>query len=200
MSLPTLTGIPSQFDIGDTVLFTEQFPDFPVGTWTMTLYLSLNGGTPIGTAATTSGSNFLVTLTSTITTALLPGLYQYAEIVTDGTQKATPKQGIINILPNFAVAQTPSTAQAMVTLLQAVLAEFAATTRLSVNYAGQSFTRASINEYKDQLVFWMAELNAEKAALARARGGKDQQRITTQFMQPFTTGLCGGVAPWNNCQ
>lgn len=205
MSCTQCTGIPLEINSGDSVQFAEQFTCYTPDAWTMKLWLYLLGGAaPSSTSATTSGTNFLVTLTATYTATLPEGQYEYTEQVTniaDTSIIKTAKQGTIYVLPNYMVAQTPTNAQQMVTLLTAVMQGFATTDRKSVNFAGQQFERASIKEYQEQLIYWQSRVVAEQTARNRLRGGKDPGRITTQFVQPFCTGpyfnplapgACGG--------
>ena len=64
-----VSGIPSQFEAGDTVIFTENFPDYAVGTYTASL--AMNNGVAAATTvtATTSGTNFLFTITAAVSAA-----------------------------------------------------------------------------------------------------------------------------------
>lgn len=181
MALTPETGTPSTFESGNTVLFTESFADYPVGTWTDSFVLSLNGGTPVATAATTSGSLFLVTLSAAVTAALTPGIYDYAHYVTSGSERATAKTGTLKVLPNLAVAQTPSFAAAQVTLLKVALAALNTTDKVSVNFNGQSFTRANIAEYQKQLIYWEARVIRENAERDAARGTSTGGRIAISF-------------------
>lgn len=198
MSIPTLTGLPNTITAGDTVIFTESFPAYPPGSWTLKLWLSTGVGTPVSIAATTSGTNFLFTITQTISAALAAGIYEYSEVAlsADTTQTQTVKQGVLQVLPNFAATQAPSSAQAMVTLYQGVIQEFARTTRSAVNFNGQSYTRANIKDYQAQLVYWEARVLQERRDLNRARGGVDQTRIATRFAPAGCLGPFS-VAPWN---
>lgn len=190
MSLPTFAGIPASFNSGDTVLFTEQFADYPNSTWTAKLWLNLNGTAAPVVTATNSGDNFLFTLANTVTAALSPGAYEYSIVTTiSTTSTATPKWGTLSVLPNFATNQTPSFAQAMVTLLQTVLQTFAATDKTSVSFNGQSFSRANIGDYRNQLVFFQAQVIAEKAALDALRGNPTKHLVGTRFAP-------AAVAPW----
>lgn len=164
----------------------------------MKLWLTTGVGAPVSIAATTSGTNFLFTITQTISAALTAGIYEYSEVAmsADTTQTQTVKQGVLQVLPNFAVTQAPSAAQAMVTLYQGVIQEFARTTRSAVNFNGQSYTRANIKDYQAQLVYWEARVLQERRDLNRARGGVDQTRIATRFAPAGCLGPFS-VAPWN---
>ncbi len=157
----------------------------------MKLWLYRNdiaGGTPASFTATVEGENFRITITATQSAALVPGYYEWAMQVTnlsDATIIQTALQGTTLCLPNYMVPQTPTTAQAMVTLFEGVMREFAGTTRRSVNFAGQQFERASILDYQKELVYWQSRVLAEVAAINRARGGPDAGRIHTRFVPVF---------------
>lgn len=182
-------GIPFEINAGDTVIFTECFTCYPNSAWTLKLWLYLLGGdAPFPTTATNDGTNFKITLTPTVTSALPEGQYEYAEQVTniaDATQIFTAKQGTIQVLPNYMIAQSPTFAQQQVTNLQGALALFSSTDKKSVNFAGQEFERADIDDYRKQIVFWMSRVNVEQAARNRLRGGRDPGRITTQFVPAY---------------
>ena len=177
-----LSGIPSQFEAGDTVIFTESFPDYAPGTYTAALVLNNGAAAATSISATTSGTSFLFTLSASVTAAITPGDYTFAIYATSGSTRYTAKSGVVKVIPNLTATATPSFAQAQVTLLQTVLAEFNATTRTSVSFNGQSFSRASVNEYQKQLTYYRAEVFRETAAANAARGITTGNRIAVQFM------------------
>lgn len=189
--------MPPTFDAGVTVQINTSFDNYPSPTWAAVLYLSLGTGTtaPVAIAGTAgSGTSFDFVISNTISAALVPGQYRWTIQVTSAGVTEVPLcngQGVTNVTPNFAATQTPSNAQAMVTLLQTVLQLFATTDKRSVNFAGQQFERASIKEYQEQLVFWQAALLREQQAIDRSRGGRDPGRVQIRF-DPCATG--GG--PW----
>lgn len=196
MSIPTLSCVPAQFSVGDTVLFTERFASYPVADWTAALWLSLNGGTPTSIAATTSGSNFLFTLTSAITTALVTGNYEYSIVVSSISptgQKATPKAGTIYALPNYAVAQTPSAGALMLVALNEAIARLLQSGEFSsTNFNGQQFAYADLNKLRDWRVQLQAEVLREQQEINRRRGGHDPGRILTRFAPSG----CGAPFNW----
>ena len=177
-----ISGIPSQFEAGDTVIFTENFTDYDVATYSASLVLNNAAAAPTTVAATVSGTNFLFTISAAVSATYAPGQYTFAVYCTASATRFTAKSGVINILPNLTATATPSFAQAQVTLLKTVLAEFNATTRQSVNFNGQSFSRASINEYQKQLTYYRAEVIRETAAANAARGVTTGNRIAIQFV------------------
>ena len=177
-----LVGIPMQFEAGDTVIFTESFADYAVGTYVATLVLNNRVAAATTITATTSGVLFLFTLSATVTAAITAGAYTYAIYATSGATRYTAKQGTINVLANLSATATPSFAQAQVTRLQTILAEFSATTKQSVSFNGQSFSRAAIKDYQEQLSFWQATVIRETAADNAARGSTTSNRITLSFV------------------
>ena len=177
-----LVGIPMQFEAGDTVIFTEAFADYAPGTYVATLVLNNRVAAATMITATTSGTLFLFTLSATVTAAITAGAYTYAIYATSGATRYTAKQGTINVLANLSATATPSFAQAQVTRLQTILAEFSATTKQSVSFNGQSFSRAAIKDYQEQLSFWQATVIRETAADNAARGSTTSNRITLSFV------------------
>ncbi len=184
MSIPTLTGIPRQFTAGDTVIFTETFQDYPATDWTAKLWLSLIGGTPFSISASASGSDFLFNIAETTTQAIVAAQYEFSEVVTsnDNTQRRTPKVGVVNILPNFAIAQTPSTAQAQLAAINDAITRLLASGEYSsTNFNGQSFSYADLDKLREYKVFLEAQMVNERNVLNVARGGCDPGRIGIQF-------------------
>ncbi len=179
--------MPATFPAGETVQINQTFGQYPSSTWTAIMYLSAGTGTvaPVAITATSGAANsFTFLISSTVSAALAPGQTRWTIQVTSAGVTEVPNcfgAGVVNVTPNFAVAQTPSNAQQMVTLLQTVLQEFAGTTRKSVNFAGQEFERASIKDYQEQLVYWQAALIREQQAIDRSRGGQDPGRIHMSF-------------------
>ena len=192
MAIQTLVGIPDKFNVGDTVLFTEQFTDYPVADWTAKLWLNIWSGTPTSITATTSGSSFLFTISNTVSAAIPPGTYEFSIVVTNGTQTATPKVGTISALPNFAVAQTASFAQAQVARLETALAALTATTNSSVSFNGQSYSKADINTYNSLLTYWKAQVIAEQNRINTLRGKGNQPLVSIRF-----TPQLGSQWPWS---
>jgi hypothetical protein len=181
-AVTTTQGVPLTIESGNEYHFTVNYPDFPVGTWTAAFVIVLSTGTPSSTAATTSGSDFLVTLTSAVTAALAPGDYTFAVYVTSSSQRTTAETGKISILPNLAVARTATFAESQVALLKTVMASFAATDKQTVNFNGQSFTRYAIADYQKQLVYFQAAVIREQQTQAALRGEVSGGRVALDFI------------------
>lgn len=183
MAVETLNGVPCSFEGGNTVKFSEVFTDFPPSAWSATFYLSQNRAAKANTTATESGSEYLFTLSAAATAALAPGVYDFAIYVTETAtdQRTTAKTGQILITPNLAANQTPTQAQRMVQVLNQVLLTFGNTDKQSVSFNGQSFTRANIVNYREELVFWEARLIQENARFNAARGNARQVSYGPNF-------------------
>lgn len=182
MSIQVLAGVPLQIESGSTYLFTENFADYPVGTWTAAFWLNMGPNTPVSVAGTTSGTGFLFTLTSTVTAAIAAGIYDFAIYVTSAGQRATAKTGVITILPDLAQVVPATFAQSQVTALESAIATLSVAGNQSVSFNGQSFSRFDIAALQKTLVFYQAQVIAEKNRLAAQRGASDPGRIATRFI------------------
>lgn len=167
MPVVTTNGIPAEIRSGDTAIFTVAAPsDYPAGTWTLTFDIMLNGTAIAQTTATTSGSDYLVTIASTTTDDWAPGIYQYAAFVTSSGQRATIYSGTIRILENVAVTRTATVAESLLTKVETALSSLMSGTNQSVSFNGQTFTKkdlAQLITIRDRL---KAEVLAERAQLS----------------------------------
>jgi hypothetical protein len=170
MAIPTLNYLPDSFEAGDTILFSENFGDYPAGTWTAKVYFSLNGAPPTNATATASGTGFLFTLSSIFTAALSPGGNLYAIKVTSGSEQVTVKTGIVNILPNLTAAQTPSDAATQLAAANTALATLVASPDSSVSFNGQSYTEKNQMELFRIIQRLKAVVQAERDEQAALRG------------------------------
>lgn len=196
-------GMPFAFDSGVTIAFTEYWPRFQPPTWSAKLYLSfiLTGEATTNIDATTSGTGFLFTLSDTLTAALAPGEYRYWMVVTDGTTTEVTRQGVTNILPNFATSLTPSLAQQQLSALNVTISRVMGGEFSSTNFNGQSMTEKDLAMLLREQVRLQAAVLREQQAINRLRGGPAAGRIHTVFGPVFNNGCWGyGPYPWNQCQ
>jgi hypothetical protein len=172
-SVPTLSCIPRTFEAGTTLVFLASNSDCPSDEWTLAVIL--NNGVDVVTApatASTGDDGFTVTIAAAAS-GELAGRYAWTEIYTNiatATIKAAGRKGSIDFLPNPAITPTPTFAQAQVTLLKAALASLAGSTRQSVSFNGQSFTRSNLADYQKQLVYWESRVIKENRDAAHLRG------------------------------
>lgn len=151
MPVETTSGVPQKFYAGDLVRFTWGHSDYPASAWTATLALK-NPQDLTASYATATGTadddDHLFTLTSLVTTALRPGVYQYAIIVAETatpTEKVTAQTGTIRILPSvLSNAKGPrrTAYEAARTALEAL----AAKKFQSVSVEGETYTLQTVAE------------------------------------------------------
>lgn len=181
MALSPTDGVPLQIEAGNSASFLLSYSDFSPSAYTLTLVIAPGTPTPTTITATTSGTKFLVTLSTTVSAALTVGNNSWITYATATGVRYTADSGTITVLPNLAVAQTATFAQTMVTALQTVLATFAATDKKEVDFNGQKFVRQDMKQYQEQYTYWKAIVASEKVALARSLGGADPSRVSTVF-------------------
>lgn len=168
MAIAAVAGLPDKIEAGNTYNVTESFSAYPTSAWTMQLVLSLNGKAK-SVKTTVSGTSFAFTLP----TDLAPGLYDYAEYVTETAtgQRATAKQGVIEVLPNLGASAGKSTAQTILENIESAIQKLSAGTNVSVNFNGQSFTKKDMKALTEQRTYWKAEVLRERSSNDAARRG-----------------------------
>lgn len=193
MSCQPTSCVPRAIDAGTTVVFHVDSNCHPSNAWTGVLVFN-NGvaaSSSVAMTANSDGSRFDVTLSPTFTTALAQGVTTAIPVFTKVSDLSV-EYGLAQttvVLPGIAATAVPSNAQAMVTLLLAALSRLASSKNASVSFNGQSFTKANISTYRDQLTYWQAIVIQEQAEITRLRGGRTNDgRIQTEFVGP-----CG---PW----
>lgn len=171
MAFEALSSIPCEFESGNSVTITMPLPDVSPSEGAATLYLSLNGTAVTSFAATEGATDFTFTISAAASAALAPGVYDWAiYFVYTGTQRISQGTGKVRVTANLAASQTPSFAQAQVTLIETALATINASPNQSVSFNGQSYTRSTRKDLMDQYTFWKARVISEQRAAARARG------------------------------
>lgn len=164
-SIPSV--VPSEFRAGDTVRFTRQFGDYPVAdSWAAKLTIS--GASKASVDGTTSGSEFLFTLTAVLTAQLQPGTYTYAITVTLAGARYTVEEGVLAVRPDVQ-ASTAGSLQShdekVLALLEAELEARAASDHTEYQVDGRSLKRESI----ETLTAWA---NKVRGRIARRKRGR----------------------------
>lgn len=106
MSTPLIPSTPpSRIIRGDSSSFHVTSTDYPpTDGWTLTF--SLRGAAVLDQVATVDGSDYLVSLTTTATEALVSGLYGWACYVAKSGQRVTVERGSLQVLDDLAT-QSP---------------------------------------------------------------------------------------------
>jgi hypothetical protein len=183
MAVETQSGIPCTIQSGDTVNFAWTNAKYPTSAWSAVVYLSKDGTAVLNDAATELNGEYNGTFSAVETAALAPGvvdyLIRYTETAT--SQVETGETGSLVVTANLATNQTPSFAQSQVTKLKTVLDTFNATDKQSVSFNGQSFTRAGVAQYRQELTYWESRVIGERRAATRQRGQCDGSTYAPRF-------------------
>ena len=176
MSAPTFTEMPDSFFSGESVNLQFSFSEYAATDgWAMTLYLA---GKSIGNVvASTSGAKFIVTLSSTFTTALEPGNYLWRAIVTKGSEKIVASNGTVQVHANIAEATAgalQSQAEKDLEVLDALFSNRLTTDMESYQIAGRAVTKIPLRE----LIDLRATLRREVEALRHPGKVRPQMRVS----------------------
>lgn len=184
MSIATTQGIPAIITAGDAITFTVDDTNYPAGDWTSILVFKNQLNAVTNFTGVQSGTSHLFTLTNAQTATLTAGRNLVAVMFSDGSHRETSEWSEVLVLADPATAQTPSFAQAQVTLLQTVITAFSTSSAITVNFNGQSFTRDNLKSYQDQLTQYRADLYKEKEQEKADRGlATIGNRIPVQFVK-----------------
>jgi len=186
MAVETVSGLPAIIESGDTVIFTEDFTDYPVSAWGVKLYVSLNGTAVTNWTGSGSGSTYTFTLTAAQTAALTAGRYLFAFYATETatSQRELAKTGELDVLPNLAATQTASTAQTLLTNIETAITALSSGENQSVSFNGQSFTKKDLGGLLRQRTQLQAEVIREKRRADALRGIRRSNCIAPIFTNP----------------
>lgn len=164
-SIPSV--VPEVIRAGDTVRFTRNYGDFPVADgWA--LRFTLAGASKKGVDATTSGADFLVTLTAADTQDLQPGTYTCALHASLSGARYTAEEWVLEVKPNVEQATAgalQSHDERTLALIEAELEARAASDHTEYTVDGRSLKREAI----ETLTAWAAKLRGRIARRKRGR-------------------------------
>lgn len=170
--------VPTALTAGDTWEFDVGSYVFQPSLYTGTFWLSQGTASPKSAVGVANTDFYRVTVLPVTTATVIAKAqwtwrFRVVEIANPTTHIHDIAGGEIYVLPDPGVAETATTAEEMVALLETALATLAATTDQSVSFNGQSFTQANIEQYRRDLTWWMARVIAEqsKRNFAMGKGG-----------------------------
>lgn len=181
MAIEVLNGVPPLITKGDAISFKVSESDYPAPTWTSIIVFRDSAGAVLPFNGTASGTGHLFTLTSAHTATLVVGKNTVTIAFSDGINRQTVSYCDVEILPDPAAAAVPTYAQSQVTLLKTAIAAFSTSRNQTVSFNGQSFTRASVKDYRDQLTYWEARVIREQKRASSLRGCHHPGVITPAF-------------------
>lgn len=184
MAVQTTTGAPEIIEQGSTYVFTESFSDFPNTDWRHQYLLQIPGSSPYTTNATngTGTNNIVFTLDTTNTWT--PGHYTFAIYATEiaaTNQRGTAKTGVLQVIPDLAQTQTPSTAQTMLDNINSAIIALTTGGFQSVSVNNVSYTRYQVTELISLRTRAQADVIREQQAAEVFRGINHTGIIGTRF-------------------
>ena len=178
--MPTLDQLPTSFAAGTTIVYTRTSADYkPTAGWTLALHIA--GKSKLTKAASSSGDTFTITLAATDTSTLSPGVYQWQELATKGTEVQPVAYGQVTVTPNMATAlagDLQSWEEKALELVEAALVASAGSDVITYQIHGRGVTR-STREAAASYCDWL-----RRRIQRRKNGGKIGQRILSRFRRP----------------
>lgn len=191
-----LTALPEQIVSGTAYDFTLTYAEFPANEWTLKLLIAGPGFLSID--ADVDGLSFAVALTNANTAGIPPGNYVWEYRVTKGGKSYVADSGVLEVLPNLAVA-TPGSLQSFNSKALAAV-EAAISIRLGIGGTAvdviESYSVGSRNIMKMSL----RDLYDLRASLRMAvRNEARPGRLGPQVRAAFTgVGAESGLPPWTS--
>lgn len=176
---------PQQIRAGDTLSWRRVLPDYPAGTWTL-VYVLINGSAKITITGTASDTEHVISVAKTVSDDYLPGWYDWASYVTNGTQRITIDAGRMQVLPDIAAATTydlRSHAKKMLEAIESALEGKATKSQLDL-LSAETGDRKMARDTEKLLVMrdrYRAEVAAEARAESVRRGFNTGRRIMTRL-------------------
>lgn len=173
----TLTAIPSSISAGTTVKYTRTVSDYPANQgWTLAVVLA--GVNWITATVAASGADFAVSILSTDTAKLAPGVYQWTERVTKAGESYDVGSGSVNVTMNLftaAAGDAQSANEKLLVVVEAAIQKRATADMDAFTISTPTGTRMVTRMPLKEL---LALRNSLKSAIARAQNpGESGNRI-----------------------
>lgn len=174
-----IVTVPQELIAGDTWEWTDDQPNYPRPTWTLTYYFEKKDKT-FSIAGTGTGSTHSFSIAASVTATYPPGEYRFVARVSDGTTFKTVANGWTSVQMDPAAAgihDTRSWAQRTLEALEATLEGKATSDQLSISIQGRSISRMTPTELMD----WRNRLRAEVRAEEQGNNAGLGRNIRVRF-------------------
>lgn len=181
---------PSQFMAGDTVSWLKTLDDYPVSDgWTLN-YVLRSATQHYHITCTTSGTNYLATITAVISAAYAAGTYTWTSYVTKGAgetlEQHSVAQGSVVITPNLttnALVDARTDARIIYDSLIAAFKTFASSGGRVTQYSigGRSTTYEKSADIIKDIEHWRIIVQREEDAAKIAAGHGNPRRVGVRF-------------------
>ncbi len=174
--IPTIE--PTRIAKGDTVKWTRTLPDYPADDGWVLSYEFVNSAARFTAAGSASGSDHLVTLAASTTTAYTAGTYDWRARVTKTSEVYTIGTGRVTVDASFAAAvDARSQARRTLEAINAVLEGRADSSVQEYEIAGRRMKHIAIPELLVLRDRYRADVAREDAAARAAAGLPNPGRI-----------------------
>lgn len=185
MAAPIPSTPPTDATAGDTILWTSSYGDYlATAGWVLTHAFRFQlGSGKLDITATTSGTDFLSTISAAQSALLTPGLWVRASYVTLSGQRFQIDNGTLTITPNLAIIDysTDLRSSAKIAYDNALKAWNGVTLGQTVMLNGRTYTQHNLKDlilYVDRCKSaYQAELQADQIA----RTGINPRKIGVRF-------------------
>lgn len=182
-TVPTVE--PASVVAGDTLTWKRTLADYPAGTWTLK-YRLINSAGKFDITAAASGTDHLVTVSSTTSGGYTAGDYAWTAWVEKTGERVTVGSGTITVQPNIAALTTldaRTDAAKILDQLQAAYIAYTASSGHVAEYeiAGRRMKYRSASEILTQINFWEARVASEKRAERIAAGLGGGNKVQVRF-------------------
>lgn len=179
------TTEPASVVAGDTITWQKTFSDYPAPTWTLK-YRLLNSAGKIDITATASGTDYLVSVSSTTSAGWAAGNYDYLAWLEKAGERFSVESGRITVRPNLAALNTYDGRSPARQIYEGLMTAYAAavTARAFVaeyEIAGRRMKFNGKADWLTELNYWKAQVSAEDRAAAIADGMGTGARVLVRF-------------------
>jgi hypothetical protein len=183
-SIPT--AVPTQVVAGDTAKWQISLSDYsPADGWVLSYaFLKFETGEQIAITATTSGSDFLVSVAATVTQTWPAGEYSGQAYVTKAATSERYKvwQGVLEVLPNYVNAgqiDTRSRARKILDFIDASFEKLVQQQTVSAKIEGVELVFRDLEDLRKARDYWAAIVVGEDAVLT-GRGRRCSLAVFTK--------------------
>lgn len=178
------TTEPGAFTKGDYVQWKRSLDDYKASAgWTLTYYF--RGDSTLNKAATASGDDHLLTLSTSDTDSLTAGEYAWAAKVSKASELYTIAIGNVTVRPDIADEnsgyESRPHCKIMLDAIEAILQGKATQDVLSYSIQGRSLTRMNVEELETWRDKYRKEWQSFQKKLARKNGRLAQRKIKVRF-------------------
>lgn len=176
------TDEPTTLLAGDTAKWLKTLADYPATEGWVLSYTLVSAAARITFSATTSGSDYLVSVPAATTSAWLAGAYEWRAQVSKAGEVFTVASGSTTVQASFASAiDGRSHARKALANIEAYLENAGNLTAAMYEIAGRKLHRINLPELLALRDKYKGEVAREDAAASVARGLPDKRRVMVRF-------------------